>query len=116
ELPENLGELSERDVMNVLDIVRAEFNVDADRTYLWGHSMGGAGAYHLAAKYPDVWAAVAVAAPAPRADAIDQIDAFRHIPVLVLHGDEDDVVSVQGSRTWTTRMAELGMQFIYVEV
>lgn len=40
--PANLRELSEKDVMNVLDIVRKEFNVDEHRTYLMGHSMGGA--------------------------------------------------------------------------
>lgn len=115
-LPENLGELSERDVMNVLEIVRAEHNIDPDRTYLWGHSMGGAGTYHLAAKYPDVWAGIAVAAPAPLRDAIGQIEAFRRVPTLVLHGDEDRTVSVQGSRDWVARMAELGMQHVYIEV
>src|SRR5688572_24677800 len=36
-------ELSEKDVMNVLDMIRKEFNVDENRTYLMGHSMGGAG-------------------------------------------------------------------------
>ena len=39
--PENIGELSERDVMNVLKIVRKEFSVDDGRVYLMGHSMGG---------------------------------------------------------------------------
>lgn len=53
-VPENLGELSELDVMNVLDIVRKEFNVDPSRIYLFGHSMGGGGAYHLGMKYPEI--------------------------------------------------------------
>ena len=115
-LPENLGELSEQDVMNVLEITRDRFNVDESRVYLWGHSMGGAGTYHLAARYPDIWAGLAVAAPAPRRDAIDQISLFSKIPVLVLHGDEDSTVPVEGSRTWVARMRELGMQHIYIEV
>ena len=37
-------ELSEQDVMNVLAMMQEEFNVDPDRIYLMGHSMGGAGA------------------------------------------------------------------------
>lgn len=45
--PENLGELSEMDVMNVLDITRAELTIDPDRIFLFGHSMGGGGALHL---------------------------------------------------------------------
>ena len=115
-LPENLGKLSEQDVMNVLEIARDAHNVDESRIYLWGHSMGGAGTYHLAALYPDIWAGLAGAAPAPRRDAIDQISSFSEIPVLVLHGDQDSTVPVEGSRTWVARMRELGMQHVYIEV
>ena len=115
-LPENLGKLSEQDVMNVLEIARDAHNVDESRIYLWGHSMGGAGTYHLAALYPNIWAGLAVAAPAPRRDAIDQISSFREIAVLVLHGDQDSTVPVEGSRTWVARMRELGMQHVYIEV
>src|SRR5688572_12481655 len=43
EDPPNLRELSEQDVLNVLELMQKEFNVDARRTYLMGHSMGGAG-------------------------------------------------------------------------
>jgi predicted peptidase len=116
DLPENLGELSELDVMNVLDIARERFNIDDSRIYLWGHSMGGAGTYHLAARHPDIWAALAVAAPAPLRDRIGDIDRFRDIPVLVLHGDEDGTVPVDLSRAWVARMRELGMEHVYVEV
>jgi poly(3-hydroxybutyrate) depolymerase/kynurenine formamidase len=115
-LPENLGALSEQDVMNVLAIARERFRIDSDRIYLWGHSMGGAGAYHLAAKFPDVWAAVAVAAPAPLPDRIDDLQRMRQIPVLVLHGDADATVPVEQSRRWVARMRELGMQHVYVEI
>lgn len=41
--PPNLSELAEKDVMNLLAMARQEFNVDDRRTYLMGHSMGGAG-------------------------------------------------------------------------
>lgn len=116
ELPSNLGELSERDVMNVLALVRNEFNVDPDRIYLWGHSMGGAGTYHLAAEHPDLWAGLAVAAPAPFVEPDEQLPRFRDIPVLVLHGDDDSVVSVSRSREWVAAMRELGMEHLYVEV
>lgn len=37
--PPNLAELSEKDVMDVLALVRREFTVDEKRTYLMGHSM-----------------------------------------------------------------------------
>ncbi len=50
EPPANLAELSEKDVFNVLEIMRKEFNVDPNRTYLMGHSMGGAGTLFLGFK------------------------------------------------------------------
>src|SRR5262249_34347806 len=37
DAPENLGELSVKDVMNVLDLVRKDFTVDEKRIYLMGH-------------------------------------------------------------------------------
>ena len=114
-LPENLGALAEQDVMNVLRLVVGEFNVDPNRIYLWGHSMGGAGTYHLAAKYPHVWAALAVAAPAPSVSP-DQLAAFRHVPILVMQGDEDRSVPVIRTRQWVAKMRELGMEHVYVEI
>jgi len=112
-LPPNLGELAEQDVMNVLEIVRREYSIDPNRIYLWGHSMGGAGTYHLAAKYPNLWAAVGVAAPAPSVSPY-QLQAFRHIPIIALQGDEDRLVLPM--RRWVAMMEELGMEHVYVEV
>lgn len=47
------------DVFRVLDAVKALFNVDEDRIYLTGFSMGGHGTYRLGLRYPDVFAAIA---------------------------------------------------------
>ena len=116
--PPNLGALSEQDVMNVLEIARRDFNIDPDRIYLWGHSMGGAGTYHLAAKHPDIWAALAVAAPAPSATVgvgPDALDTFKHIPILVLQGEADQTVPVTQTRQWVQRMRQIGMAHVYVE-
>jgi predicted peptidase len=115
QLPANLGELSEKDVMNVLGIARREFSIDEDRVYLWGHSMGGAGTYHLAAKHPHLWAGLAVAAPAPSAPATE-LESFRQVPILVLQGDDDRSVPVARTREWVAKMKELGMEHVYIEL
>ncbi len=107
---------SEQDVMEVLRLVRDEFNVDNNRIYLWGHSMGGAGTYHIAAKYPDLFAGLGVAAPAPQRDASIEktLDRIKHLPIFVLQGDEDGLVVI--TRRWVSKMQELGMQHVYVEI
>ena len=111
------GKRSEQDVMNVFELVRKEFNVDGNRIYLWGHSMGGAGTYHLARKYPDLWTALAVAAPAPPKDEEtlnETLKAIADIPILVLQGDQDGLVNL--SRQWVAKMKEMGMQHLYIEL
>ena len=107
------AEKSEQDVMNVLKLVRDEFNIDENRIYLWGHSMGGAGTYHLAAEYPDIWAGLGVAAPAPEVSE-DQLEKFSHIPIIALQGDQDGLVKPM--RKWVAKMQELGMQHVYIEI
>lgn len=109
---------SEQDVLNVLQLMRDEFNVDSNRIYLWGHSMGGAGTYHIAAKYPDLFAGLGVAAPAPEANApMDEIiGKIKHLPIFVLQGDQDESVPVERTRAWVASMRELGTQHVYVEI
>jgi poly(3-hydroxybutyrate) depolymerase len=112
--PPNLSELSERDVMNVLEIVRADYAIDPDRIYLLGHSMGGGGAFHLAIKYPDVWAGLAAVAPAPVLPAGDAAK-FRHLPVILVQGAKDESVNVEWTRPWAREMSKLGMAHEYIE-
>lgn len=80
---------SEQDVMNVLALVRNEFAIDDRRIYLMGHSQGGGGARHLYEKYPDIWAGVALLAPAIFGDA-SETDG--KAPLLVAVGDKDGLL------------------------
>ena len=113
--PPNLGELSEQDVMNVLDLTRKEFNVDPSRIYLMGHSMGGGGTWYLAIKNPTLFAALAPAAPAIYTSP-DALTAIRQIPVTVIQGEKDELVNVEVTRRWVAKMKELGMTYTYIEV
>jgi predicted peptidase len=112
------AERSEQDVMNVLARVRDEFVIDPDRIYLWGHSMGGAGTYHLAANHPDLWAGIGLVAPATPegAEPAELLARIRHIPAILLHGSDDELIPVDLARTWASTMADLGMQHLYVEI
>lgn len=114
--PANLRELSEKDVLNVLEIVRQEFNVDDTRTYLFGHSMGGAGTYHLAVKYPEKWAAIGAQAPAAFSLDPNSLSKIPKMPVILIHGDMDTAVPVTLARTWAEVMKSLNMAYQYIEV
>jgi poly(3-hydroxybutyrate) depolymerase len=113
--PRNLGELSEKDVMNVLEIVRKEFNVDDKRIYLIGHSMGGAGTWHLGTKYSEIWAGLAPIAPAAFGQPKD-LDKIKKIPVFVVQGDKDNLVRPEGTRRWVEKLKELSITHEYLEI
>lgn len=113
--PENLGELSEKDVMNVLEIVRKEYRIDDERIYLMGHSMGGGGTVYLGSKYPDIWAGLAPLAPAVGGRR-SILEKMKHIPVIVVTGENDRLVRVEGVRHWVSKMKELNMDYVYNEI
>jgi predicted peptidase len=107
------SELSEADVMQVIALARATYNIDEHRIYLVGHSMGAIGTWFLANKYPTMWAGLGVfsgqsnAANAP---------AMKAIPEFVVHGDADATVNVNGSRTMVAALKAAGADVLYTEV
>jgi len=109
------GELSEKDALNVLDLVTGEYPVDPDRIYLFGHSAGGAGAWYLGEKYAGKWAAIAASA-APTRPAGFPFDRLQGMPILVCHGDRDDEVPVANSRNMVKAARDAGLDPQYLEV
>ena len=79
---------SERDVLNVTNLMAAEYGVDRTRIYLTGNSMGGGGTWHIAMKHPEVWAAIAPAASGI-SDADDLLDNLRQLPAMSITGELD---------------------------
>lgn len=118
--PPNLAELSEKDVMNVLAMMQKEFNVDENRIYLMGHSMGGAGTLFLGQKHKEKWAAIAAIAPAAFMMLEKRVEILTPlkdagVPVMVVQGDKDDAVPANYTRQWVDAMKELKIEHYYLE-
>jgi predicted esterase len=92
--PAKISELSEQDVMNVLAMVRKEFNVDDRRIYLMGHSQGGAGTLYLADKYASIWAAAAMLSPGAPNFHLDPNARFKDVPLLIMVGEKDGLIAL----------------------
>jgi predicted esterase len=105
--------LSEQDVLEVVRLMKIHYRVDERRVYLIGHSMGAIGTWHLASKYPDMWAAIG---PFSGTGSPALAEAMKAIPQIVVHGDADPTVSVDGSRAMVAALKKLGAEVIYVEV
>jgi len=118
--PSETSQNSEKDVMNVLEIIRKEFNVDERRTYIMGHSMGGAGAMYLGVKHASNWAGIGAMAPATAPAGINPnnypLAPAKDVPFIIVQGDMDTLVPVAGARLWIDKMKELNITHQYVEV
>lgn len=108
-------DLSELEVITVLEIVTEEYGADRSRTFLAGHSMGSGGAWHLAARYPERWRAVApMSGPFIDKESYP-FDRIRSLPFLVTEGT-GATPSLAGSRALAELMRAGGFDFEYLEV
>lgn len=120
--------MGDSDVLHALAEAKRLFNVDEDRVYLTGDSMGGWGTWNIATRHPDLFAAIAPVfggsdyhAEMSEEDLakLTPLDRFFHekdsswamadgllnTPVFVHHGDMDKSVNVDYSR-WGVRLLQ----------
>lgn len=77
----------------ILDQVESEYAVNSQRRILCGWSMGGYGAWSLAAADPERWAGVlAISGGQTEQPLALQKLAERHIPVWAVHGTADELI------------------------
>jgi len=86
--------MAETDVWDVMRDVKHTFQIDLERQYLCGFSMGGYGTWALAIHAPEHWAAIAVCAGGDRGAPTESGLALNiaDIPTLIWHGDSDGTV------------------------
>jgi predicted peptidase len=105
---------SEQDAVNVYDLVTKEYPIDASRVYLFGHSMGGTGAWYFGQKYRERWAAVASSAAAINRPEVIPYERLKDVPLMVVVGDKDPLAT--GVRATIKYAREHGLNPEYVEV
>jgi predicted esterase len=77
---------SDEYLADVIQECKSRFNIDADRVFLIGHSMGGFGAYHHIQRQPDRFAAVIVNAGSW---SLSHFPAIRGTPLCIIQGVHD---------------------------
>ena len=89
----------------LLDEVSSRHNVDPERIYVTGLSMGGYGAWELAVQFPNRFAAIA---PVCGGGRPGDVCAIQHVPVWNFHGAKDDTVPLQHSQTMVDALRRCG--------
>jgi len=128
--------LGEVDVLECLEDVKFFYNIDPNRVYIYGFSMGGTGTWHMATHYPDLFAAAAPAAgntdhtvwekewkwtgveasplkamrdfARAQTSPITYAENMLNLPVLAEHGTADPIVPVGHTQNMMKRLAAIG--------
>jgi poly(3-hydroxybutyrate) depolymerase len=107
--------VAEKDVWDMIADVKKRFNIDENRTYLTGLSMGGGGTLWIGLTRPDFWAAIAPVCPAPPSETIKYIDNAFNLPAYFHQGDKDPAVKVEDTRKWVENFKNAGSKIKYQE-
>jgi dienelactone hydrolase len=131
--------MGEHDVLRAIALAKERFNVDEDRVYLMGDSMGGWGTWHVGTRHPEVFAAIApvyggadyrLQMPAGMLESLSdaehfifeqlssfaQAEALLTTPILIVHGDADEAVDVEYSRHVVRMLQRWGYDVRYWEL
>jgi poly(3-hydroxybutyrate) depolymerase len=100
---------NERAVIELLDAVQKSYRTDPERVVVTGFSMGGAGVWHFAGKYPERFSAAIPVAGRPSGDA----PANWQLPVFAVHSRDDEVVPIGPTEA---RIKELRQRRIRAEL
>lgn len=81
---------------DLLDKIENDYNIDDERIYLTGYSLGGYGTWNFAILNPEIFTAIVPIS----GGAISPQRALRlkNIPIWVAHGDSDTVVQFEESK------------------
>ncbi|MCL6518779.1 MAG: prolyl oligopeptidase family serine peptidase [Armatimonadetes bacterium] len=90
--PETQWEDEEAMVLSILEKTCLEYKIDKSRLYLTGLSQGGHGTWAIAARHPDLFAAIAPVCGYGEKSLADKVAM---LPVWIFHGDADQVVPVE---------------------
>ncbi|MGD8781231.1 MAG: prolyl oligopeptidase family serine peptidase [Ignavibacteria bacterium] len=132
---ENWGRL---DALEVLEISKEKFDIDKERVYLTGHSMGGHGTWHVGFNNPDKFAAIAPSAgwisiwsyrilsmedsndvknmlmrSTKQSDTYAFTTNLKKNGIYILHGDADDNVPVGQAESIIENISKFHKNYSY---
>ncbi|NGZ74557.1 GNAT family N-acetyltransferase [Saccharibacillus alkalitolerans] len=97
----------EDEVLAILDEVEERWNIDPERVYLTGYSMGAYGVWHLAVHHPKRFAAIA---PVSGGGDPAYAKELRTMPAWIFHGTDDEIIHASESEKIAEAMREAGAE------
>lgn len=105
--------IPEQDVYEMIEDLKSRFQIDEERIYLTGLSMGGGGTLWLGLTRPDIWAAIAPVCPAPPEGTTELAGNASNLPVHLFVGDKDFLYPV--AKEWKAKLGTTAQRLDYAE-
>jgi len=103
--------------LDVLEDVKSNLNVDDDRVYLTGLSMGGRGTFIVAAALPDYFAAIMPLSPHHQPYSyLPLAEEVAHLPIWMAHGTADNTSSYEMAAQMAENLTQLGANITFVSI
>lgn len=103
-----------RTVLSYLEELEREYNINKDRIYVMGISMGGFGTWDLIMRHTELFAA---AMPVCGGADPSYAEKLKDLPIRTYHGDADAAVPVAGTRAMSEALTAAGAKdFTYIEL
>ena len=98
--------------LGLIDLLAEQYDVDKNRLYIMGLSMGGYGTWDTICRYPERFAAAAPICGGADTALAQQVV---NVPVWAFHGEADPVVSVELTRAMIQAIKDAGGDPKYTE-
>lgn len=98
--------------LEIVEAVSAEFQIDPNRHYITGLSMGGYGTWDSIARNPELFAA---ALPICGSADLSKAELLKDLPIWTFHGDADTTVPPKGTRDMVAALKAVGSTVKYTE-
>jgi predicted peptidase len=99
-------------VVELIRDLQRSYSVDSNRLYVSGQSMGGFGTFAIISEHPRMFAAAVALCGGGDESKVERLIGT---PIWAFHGEKDEAVSVERSRTIVAAIKKAGGQASYTE-
>ena len=99
-------------IIDEIERIQDKYGADKNRLYVTGQSMGGNGVWLMLAMFPDK---IAAAVPLSAGGDSEQVEKFKHVPIWVFHGADDDICPPEQSLIIVNALKNVGGNVKYTE-
>lgn len=110
------SQIGEEVVIELVKEIKRSYNIDDDKVFITGISMGGHGTYLMTIFHPDMFAGASPIAGAINFDKdAHLLENCSSVPFYIIHGSQDELIPVSYSQKISEKLKSLGFDVTYIE-